>query len=79
MIKQAHPLKVDDITKIVQMIVIVAHSSSDGAIWTLTPSPLLTIIARREGDIGARNAFIIYAQINTSLEDFLRCLSSSPQ
>jgi hypothetical protein len=46
-IKQDYPLKVDGIINIVQMIIIVDHSSSDGAIRMLTPGPLPTIIATR--------------------------------
>ena len=46
-IKQDYPLKVDGIINIVQIIVIVDHSSSDGAIRMLTPGPLSTIIAAR--------------------------------
>ena len=43
-IKQDHPLKVDGIINIVQTIVIVDYSSSDGAIRMLTPGSLPTII-----------------------------------
>ena len=46
-IKQDHPLKVDGIINIVQMIVIMDYLSSDSAIRMLTPSPLPTIIATR--------------------------------
>ena len=46
-IKQDHPLKVDSIIKIVQIIVIVDHSSSDSTVRILTPGPLPTIIAVR--------------------------------
>lgn len=46
-IKQDYPLKVDGIINIVQMIVIVDHSSLDSVIRMLTPGPLPTIIAAR--------------------------------
>ena len=46
-IKRDHPLKVDGIINIVQMMVIVDHSSSDSAIRRLAPGPLPTIIAAR--------------------------------
>jgi hypothetical protein len=46
-IKQDHPLRVDGIINIVQMIVIVDRSSLDGAIRMLTPSPQPIIIAAR--------------------------------
>ena len=45
--KEDHPLKVDGIINIAQMIVIVDHSSSDGAIGMLTPDPLPTITTVR--------------------------------
>jgi hypothetical protein len=46
-IKQDHPLKVDGIINIVQIVIIVDYSSLDGAIRMLTPGPLPTIIATR--------------------------------
>jgi hypothetical protein len=46
-IKQDHPLKVDGIINIVQMIVIMDYLSSDSAIRMLTPGPLPIIIVAR--------------------------------
>jgi hypothetical protein len=46
-IKQEHPLKVNSIINIIQMIVIIDHSSLDNTIQILTPSQLPIIIAAR--------------------------------